>query len=212
MAPTAFTPTRTCWARARTSCAALSRGILQHAREPVIEALLARIGQRPLRVRSGLPVDRFKLAPTQRAFVERLHKHRASLAELTRESLVPGAEVRRLVYLLALVRGLETAEDDNALTGFTMDSLRPGPVTDPREAGDSADAHSEPVVLSSMRPPLATPPSSSSAQSPTPTPRPAAPSAPLSSGVASATGSTRITHHASGSFATGTASNTGITL
>ena len=191
--------------------AALSRGILQHAREPVVETLLARVGQRPLRVRSGLPIERFKLSTTQRAFVERLQKHRASLADLTREGLVPSAEARRLIYLLALVRGLETAEDDNALTGFTMDSLRPGPVS--RSPSEPAEAQSEPVPLSSMRPPLATPRSSPTSPTNTssPTPQPAAPSAPLISGVASATGSARISNHASGSFAAGTASNTGIT-
>lgn len=178
--------------------AALSHGILLHAREEVMDTLLARIGTRPLRVRSGLPIERFRLNVTQRAFVERLQRHKANLTDLMRESLVPGAEVRRLVYLLALVRGLETTDDQTGPTGLTMDSIRP----------PSEPSASRPLPVSSLRPPASTNSIVPGPARPTQAP---APSSAIASGVTSSTGSARIANMGSGAFATGS-SSTGLTL
>jgi curved DNA-binding protein CbpA len=103
---------------------ALSRGLLLHARDAVMDTLLERIGERPIRVRSGLPIERLALSAAQRAFVERLQKQKAALTDLLREGQLPAGELRRLLYLLALIRGVETAEDE-PLPGLSMESMAP---------------------------------------------------------------------------------------
>jgi tetratricopeptide (TPR) repeat protein len=102
---------------------ALSRGLRAHPRPDLIDAMLLRIGERALRVREGLPLARLDLPPAERSLVERLQKKKASLDELLHDPMLPAADVRRLLYFLTLIRGVETAEGPSALPGVTMDSV-----------------------------------------------------------------------------------------
>jgi curved DNA-binding protein CbpA len=110
---------------------ALSRGLRAHARENVIDGVLLKIGPRALRVRKGLPVQRLELPPAQRALIEQLQNNRASLDDLMRNTDVPPHDLRRLLYLLTLIRGIETAEDQATLAGLTMETMPPAPAGRP---------------------------------------------------------------------------------
>lgn len=103
--------------------AALSHGLRAHPRWDLIDGMLQRIGERPLRVREGLPVARLELPAAERSLVEKLQQTRASIAELLQEAKLPAADVRRLLYFLTLIRGVETVEGPSAVPGVTMDSL-----------------------------------------------------------------------------------------
>ena len=95
-----------------------------------------RIGARSVRVREGLPVERLELSAKELALVERLRRNKASIDELMRDSELSGGEVRRLLYLLTLVRGIETAEGKATVSGLTVDTIPPAPKPDsiPSEA------------------------------------------------------------------------------
>lgn len=109
---------------------ALSRGLRAHARDAVMDAVLMRIGGRSVRVREGLPIERLELPAKERALVERLQRSKASIDELLRDLDLPGADMRRLLYLLTLIRGIETAEGRAALAGLTVDTIPPAPRPD----------------------------------------------------------------------------------
>jgi len=109
---------------------ALSRGLRAHARDAVMDAVLMKIGARSVRVRESLRVERLELVPRERALVERLQRNKASIDELMREADMPGADIRRLLYLLTLIRGIETAEGRPAVAGLTVDTIPPAPKPD----------------------------------------------------------------------------------
>jgi curved DNA-binding protein CbpA len=128
---------------------ALSRGLREHAREPVIDGVLIKIGPRALRVRKGLPIERLDLPAAQRALVESLQNSKASLDELMRSKEVAPRELRRLLYLLTLIRGIETAEDQGSLAGLTMETMPPAP--EGRAAPSEPTPKQEPVEITRPR-------------------------------------------------------------
>lgn len=135
----------------------MARGVLAHAREDAMEGLLARIGGRPIRVRSGLPLERLHLTAPQRGFVERLQRQQAGLTDLMREASLPAGELRRIVYLLMLIRGVETAEGQTAPSGLTMETMppaRPAP-SEPTASRTEpiSRSHSIPAPVTSIRAP-----------------------------------------------------------
>jgi curved DNA-binding protein CbpA len=127
---------------------ALSRGLRTHAREPVIDGVLLKIGPRALRVRKALPVDRLELPPAQRMLVEQLQENKASIDELMRNKDVSPPDLRRLLYLLTLIRGIETAEDHAQVAGLTMETMPPAPAGRP---APSEPAKTEPVEITRPR-------------------------------------------------------------
>jgi curved DNA-binding protein CbpA len=143
---------------------ALSRGLRAHARESVIDGVLLKIGPRAVRVRKGLPVERLDLPSAQRALVEHLQSNKASLDDLMRHKDVSPHDVRRLLYLLTLIRGIETAEDHAALGGLTMETMPPAP--EGRAAPSEPTAKAEPVEITRPRVSLYAPPSSGARNAP----------------------------------------------
>jgi curved DNA-binding protein CbpA len=128
---------------------ALSRGLRAHAREPVIDGVLLKIGPRALRVRKGLPIERLELPAAQRALVEHLQSNKASLDELMRGKEVAPHDLRRLLYLLTLIRGIETAEDQASVAGLTMETMPPAP--EGRAAPSEPTARAEPIEITRPR-------------------------------------------------------------
>jgi curved DNA-binding protein CbpA len=135
----------------------MARGVLAHAREAAVEGLLARIAGRPIRVRNGLPLERLQLSAAQQALVERLQKQQACLTDLLRDAPLPTNELRRILYLLMLIRGVETAEGQAAPTGLTVETMPPAPRAPSEPTPSRADpisrSHSIPAPVSSIRPP-----------------------------------------------------------
>jgi curved DNA-binding protein CbpA len=116
--------------------AALSHGLRTYPRLDLIDTMLARIGERPVRVRDGLPIARLDLPRAEREFVDRLQRTPASLDELVEDGALPEADVRRLLYFLTLIRGIERDEGAGSglgttLPNVTMDSIPVGRRSDP---------------------------------------------------------------------------------
>lgn len=105
----------------------LSHGLRLHARPEVVEALLARIGPRAIRAREGLPIAQLDLTHDQAEVVARLTRGKVLVRDLLAESGLEPEELRRLLYLLTLIRGIETAEDRAPLSGLTMETMPPAP-------------------------------------------------------------------------------------
>jgi curved DNA-binding protein CbpA len=129
---------------------ALSHGLRTHAREAVIDGVLLKIGPRALRVRKGLPIERLALPSAQHALVEQLQNNKASLDELMRNREVAPHDLRRLLYLLTLIRGIETAEDQSSLTGLTMETMPPAPA-DRKAPSEPTTSKTEPVEITRPR-------------------------------------------------------------
>jgi curved DNA-binding protein CbpA len=148
----------------------LSHGLRAHPRPDLIETMLQRIGERPVRVRDGLPMARLELPPAEREFVEQLQHTRASLEELLQRTALPPAEVRRLLYFLTLIRGVETAEGPSALPGVTMDSVPAAHRAEPIRTEAPRAAQSSRAFQRVPAPSIVPPPAAAGSMLPAPPP------------------------------------------
>lgn len=96
--------------------AVLARGVHDHARDDIVDAVLSKLGDRPLRMRPGVPLERLGLESKERAFVDTLRAAPAGVDDLVSSAELPANHARRLLYLLTLIKGVEAARSNMANT------------------------------------------------------------------------------------------------
>jgi len=109
------------------------RGLCDFPPDARAAEVLARLGQRPLRVVSEAVMERAELKPQEIALLEALTKKPMSLAQLRAASSLPAARVDLLAYLLVITRCIEVdGAEQAALPSAAMwvaASAEPRPVT-----------------------------------------------------------------------------------
>jgi curved DNA-binding protein CbpA len=100
----------------------LARGLREVPREDVMDAVLGKLGSRPLRIRAGVPLDRLEFGPKERAFIDTLRAGPASVDELISTAELDTRDAKRVLYILTLIRGIETAEGGASLPAPRMES------------------------------------------------------------------------------------------
>ncbi|HVY28016.1 MAG TPA: DnaJ domain-containing protein [Polyangiaceae bacterium] len=83
------------------------RGLRRHASVPEIEAVTARLGDRPIELHVDAPIRRFKFASSEQALVDVLRAKPQPLSSLVASGLAAPEDVKRLVYVLVILRQLE---------------------------------------------------------------------------------------------------------
>jgi len=83
------------------------------AHESVVEEVLARVGDRRLRMQPKVDLARLELVPEERVLIELLLAEPSSIAQLQAGSSLPAVRCRRLVYLLLICKYV-TAYDETA--------------------------------------------------------------------------------------------------
>lgn len=83
------------------------RGLRRHAGASEIEAVTARLGQRAIELHVDAPIRRFKFEAAEQALIDVLRAKPQSLASLIAAGLAPPDDVKRLVYVLVILRQLE---------------------------------------------------------------------------------------------------------
>lgn len=91
--------------------ALLARGLRQAPREDVMDATLARLGGRVLRIKPGVPLDRLEFEPKELALIDTLRAAPSTPEELLASTDLPALSAKRVLYLLGLVRGVEVGEE-----------------------------------------------------------------------------------------------------
>jgi len=89
---------------------ALSRGLRDSVRDDVMETVLGRLAGRPLRIRQGVPLDRLDLNTKELALIETMRAGPSTIEELVAGAELSSKDARRLLYLLALIRGVEASD------------------------------------------------------------------------------------------------------
>jgi tetratricopeptide (TPR) repeat protein len=93
----------------------VARGLRDHAREDVLDGVLAKIAGKPIRMRSNVPLSRLELNTKEMAFIDQLRARTSTPEELIAGAELSSKDARRLLYLLTLIRGVEAVEG----AGFT---------------------------------------------------------------------------------------------
>lgn len=85
----------------------LWRGLRVFSDDAKVEALIARIGERQLKLYMDAPIGRFKLTPQERGVVDVIRARPATLSVLFKSGLGHEGLVKRVVYALAVTRQLD---------------------------------------------------------------------------------------------------------
>jgi hypothetical protein len=83
------------------------RGLRRHASMPEIEAVVGRLGQRPIELHVDAPIRRFRFESSEQTLIDVLRAKPQSLSALIGSGLATAEEVKRLVYVLVILRQLE---------------------------------------------------------------------------------------------------------
>jgi curved DNA-binding protein CbpA len=83
------------------------RGLRRHASPAEIEAVVGRLGQRPIELHVDAPIRRFRFESSEQALIDVLRAKPQPLASLVSSGLAPAEDVKRLVYVLVILRQLE---------------------------------------------------------------------------------------------------------
>jgi tetratricopeptide (TPR) repeat protein len=83
------------------------RGLRRHASPAEIETVVARLGQRPIELHVDAPIRRFRFESAEQALIDVLRAKPQSLAFLMDSGLAAPDDVKRLVYVLLILRQLE---------------------------------------------------------------------------------------------------------
>jgi curved DNA-binding protein CbpA len=83
------------------------RGLRRHASVPEIEAVTSRLGSRPIELHVDAPIRRFKFEASEQALIDVLRAKPQPLSSLIASGLAPPEDVKRLVYVLVILRQLE---------------------------------------------------------------------------------------------------------
>ena len=87
--------------------ALILRGLRKHASLQEIEAVTARLGSRPIELHVDAPIRRFRFESWEQALVDVLRAKPQPLASLVASGLAAAEDVKRLVYVLVILRQLE---------------------------------------------------------------------------------------------------------
>lgn len=83
------------------------RGLRRHASMAEIEAVTARLGQRPIELHVDAPIRRFRFESSEQALIDVLRAKPQPLSSLIASGLAAPDDVKRLVYVLVILRQLE---------------------------------------------------------------------------------------------------------
>ncbi|MDF3071143.1 MAG: tetratricopeptide repeat protein [Polyangiaceae bacterium] len=83
------------------------RGLRKHASAAEIEAVTGRLGQRPIELHVDAPIRRFRFEASEQALIDVLRAKPQSLSSLVGSGLASPDDVKRLVYVLVILRQLE---------------------------------------------------------------------------------------------------------
>ena len=83
------------------------RGLRRHASAADIEAVTGRLGQRLIELHVDAPIRRFRFEASEQALIDVLRAKPQPLASLIASGLAPADDVKRLVYVLVILRQLE---------------------------------------------------------------------------------------------------------
>jgi hypothetical protein len=83
------------------------RGVRDHTQESDIDAMMAEVGKRPLRLRDDIPLDYFYFMGRDREIVEMLAGREWRVRELIARAGGSASRVRRVLFLLRLARALD---------------------------------------------------------------------------------------------------------
>lgn len=83
------------------------RGLRRHASAAEIEAVIARLGDRAIELHVDAPIRRFKFESSEQTLIDVLRAKPQSLSSLVGSGLAPAEDVKRLVYVLVILRQLE---------------------------------------------------------------------------------------------------------
>jgi curved DNA-binding protein CbpA len=161
----------------------LARGLRAHAPEALMDSVIERVRGRPLRLRDGALLEPLELNARELALLEPLRQGAASLEALIEHGGLPAREVKRLMYLLTLVRAIEVTGSSGSIPPVQVESFAPpsdearhprGVLVDPPDAL-AATQRARPR---SLTPPAPAPPAPR-AEEPERSRMPSAPPAPL---------------------------------
>lgn len=88
--------------------AAAARGAMP---DDVADAVLARVGDQVLRLRTDARLARFGLLPPEQGFVDLLRADPSTVVDLVASAGLPERKVRRLVYLLVVTKCVDTLDE-----------------------------------------------------------------------------------------------------
>ena len=83
------------------------RGLRRHASAAEIETVTGRLGQRPIELHVDAPIRRFSFESSERALIDVLRAKPQSLSSLIGSGLAAPDDVKRLVYVLVILRQLD---------------------------------------------------------------------------------------------------------
>jgi curved DNA-binding protein CbpA len=83
------------------------RGLRRHASPAEIEAVTGRLGQRPIELHVDAPIRRFRFESSEQALIDVLRARPQPLSTLIASGLAAPDDVKRLVYVLVILRQLE---------------------------------------------------------------------------------------------------------
>lgn len=83
------------------------RGLRRHAGAAEIEAVTTRLGERPIELHVDAPIRRFRFESSEQALIDVLRAKPQPLSSLVASGLAPPDDVKRLVYVLVILRQLE---------------------------------------------------------------------------------------------------------
>ncbi|HKY35061.1 MAG TPA: DnaJ domain-containing protein [Polyangiaceae bacterium] len=83
------------------------RGLRRHASPAEIEAVTGRLGQRPIELHVDAPIRRFKFEASEQALIDVLRAKPQPLSSLIASGLAAPDDVKRLVYVLVILRQLD---------------------------------------------------------------------------------------------------------
>jgi curved DNA-binding protein CbpA len=83
------------------------RGLRRHASSAEINAVTARLGERAIELHMDAPIRRFRFESTEQALIDVLRAKPQSLSALIASGMAPPEDIKRLVYVLVILRQLE---------------------------------------------------------------------------------------------------------
>lgn len=83
------------------------RGLRRHASAAEIETVTGRLGQRPIELHVDAPIRRFRFESSEQALIDVLRAKPQPLSSLIASGLAAPDDVKRLVYVLVILRQLE---------------------------------------------------------------------------------------------------------
>lgn len=83
------------------------RGLRRHTSAAEIDQVTARLGQRPIELHVDAPIRRFRFESSEQALIDVLRAKPQPLQSLIASGLAPAEDVKRLVYVLLILRQLD---------------------------------------------------------------------------------------------------------